>query len=771
MRLMNFNNEDFTQIKSAHVSRGILFEDEGFSTTANVDFLAGKTPSPPEFKRVRDISDSAVLKADGPPNAICRGSISNINLILALSLVAERTKLLEGLFPDLKEMNDLRNVKNYSGAFRIRFWIDGAFVFVVVDDVLPMINGKLICPHSSNPNEFWPSLLVKAYAKLLGGYEHLENLRLEDALQDLTGCVLDTTNFQEMTGANDLRRIGMFETLTQAINEGSIVLLCTKSDLVTESTNDKTLNNGIASTNEDNSEGSIDELCAPRHLGTIDPVTGLCSNYAYMLTKTCLVPQDSSAMGTVLSALKFTQEAPKNRLLRLRSVLTVQPRTASFGEWKGPYSEFSHEWEELSVRDRSRIGLVVSTEAEFWMPLSAMFTYFAGAIIARLPKTGIFAAWTLAEYNGIWRADNSGGGLNFRNSFLLNPQDFYSSAMCLKDRTVNNGIEQRVRSIAKKRKKPRLPIAFNSVRGADFAHWFITGSQLIVVFWSQALNTSHAGIELGKNCKYLFEMTKDTPEEVLISLNRKYTWDPGTQKIVDEPSPPAIGFALLKVESNRNVRVHLLSTCSLIDAHAPKTHRAVFGRYKLYRGRYVLVPFLQEPQQEADYYLRLFFPRNLPNRELIYDKPPKGAFEFFTGSPVIITRIELIRGANLGSLKPKTFGMTPPSSPYCKVICEDSSCTGRTIIENSNPTWNEAFIFYRAKPTKQPIRIEVYNKQTFGKDEFLGEGVLNAPESTGNDDFEVNLYTKMGNNMERARLKGILYVSLATVDFANFMGL
>lgn len=60
-----------------------------------------------------------------------------------------------------------------------------------------------------------------------------------------------------------------------------------------------------------------------------------------MLTKTCVVPQDSSAMGIMLLALKITQDAPKNRLLRLRSILTVQSKATSFGEWKGPYSEFS----------------------------------------------------------------------------------------------------------------------------------------------------------------------------------------------------------------------------------------------------------------------------------------------------------------------------------------------------------------------------------------------------------------------------------------------
>ena len=76
----------------------------------------------------------------------------------------------------------------------------------------------------------------------------------------------------------------------------------------------------------------------------------------------------------------------------------------------------------MSVRDRTRIGLVVTTEAEFWLPLSALVTYFAGAIVARLPKTGIFGPWNLADFQGIWRSDNSGGSLKFRNSFLRNPQ-------------------------------------------------------------------------------------------------------------------------------------------------------------------------------------------------------------------------------------------------------------------------------------------------------------------------------------------------------------
>lgn len=66
------------------------------------------------------------------------------------------------------------------------------------------------------------------YHRLLGGYDRLDNLRLEDALQDLTGCVLDALTFHDLSIGNELRRVEMFEALEQALSDGAIVLLCTK---------------------------------------------------------------------------------------------------------------------------------------------------------------------------------------------------------------------------------------------------------------------------------------------------------------------------------------------------------------------------------------------------------------------------------------------------------------------------------------------------------------------------------------------------------------
>lgn len=53
----------------------------------------------------------------------------------------------------------------YNGTFRCHFWQFGKWVEVRIDDMLPTVDGKLLFSRSSNPNEFWVSLVEKAYAK------------------------------------------------------------------------------------------------------------------------------------------------------------------------------------------------------------------------------------------------------------------------------------------------------------------------------------------------------------------------------------------------------------------------------------------------------------------------------------------------------------------------------------------------------------------------------------------------------------------------------
>ncbi|XP_025950530.1 calpain-13 isoform X3 [Dromaius novaehollandiae] len=186
--LKKFNNQDFSRLRASCLSQGLLFEDDTFP--ANVSSIGPNLLSEDklwliQWKRPTELQRNPHLIMDGVSRFdIMQGEIGDCWMLAALGSLTLQKRFLENVLPkDQGFQND------YAGIFHFRFWHFGDWVDVVIDDRLPLLNGRYLSVHPRTSNEFWPSLLEKAYAKLRGSYQNLHGGYISDALVDFTGGV------------------------------------------------------------------------------------------------------------------------------------------------------------------------------------------------------------------------------------------------------------------------------------------------------------------------------------------------------------------------------------------------------------------------------------------------------------------------------------------------------------------------------------------------------------------------------------------------------
>ncbi|XP_037533857.1 calpain-9 [Nematolebias whitei] len=152
------------------------------------------------WKRPKELCSSPQFIIDGASRLdICQGKLSDCWVLSAIASLAVHPSLLQKVVPLNQSFQD-----GYNGSFTFRFWQYGQWEEVRIDDLLPTNGNKLVYLSSPERQEFWSSLLEKAYAKLKGGYRALDMGYPHEAMVDMTGGVAEVFNIALSKNLPDL---------------------------------------------------------------------------------------------------------------------------------------------------------------------------------------------------------------------------------------------------------------------------------------------------------------------------------------------------------------------------------------------------------------------------------------------------------------------------------------------------------------------------------------------------------------------------------------
>ncbi|XP_032845258.2 calpain-13 isoform X2 [Tyto alba] len=285
-----FNNQDFNRLRASCLSQGLLFEDATFPahiSSIGPNLLPEDKLRQIQWKRPIELWRYPYLIMDGVSRFdIMQGDIGDCWLLAAVGSLTLQKQFLENVLPKDQGFQD-----DYAGIFHFRFWQYGDWVDVVIDDRLPFLDGRYLSVQPRTSNEFWPSLLEKAYAKLRGSYQNLHGGYLSDALVDLTGGV--QVQFSLKDPPPDL------EEILKAADKSQCLMGCTTSGPMKRN---------------------------------IEVRNGIVQGHAY----------------TVTGAVKIRYKNGWKHIIRIWNPW-------GHGEWKGPWSDNSPQWDHVQPECREAL--------------------------------------------------------------------------------------------------------------------------------------------------------------------------------------------------------------------------------------------------------------------------------------------------------------------------------------------------------------------------------------------------------------------------------
>ncbi|XP_059098074.1 calpain-9-like [Tigriopus californicus] len=360
---------NYQHIKRICRDRGQLFEDTDFQPNNRSIYKHKKPPLHPiTWLRPHEICQRPRFIAEGATRFdVEQGEQGDPWLLAAVSSLTLTPRFLDRVVPP-----DQNFEHGYCGVFRFRFWHFGDWVEVLVDDRLPTYKGRLVYMHSTDPSEFWAALLEKAYAKLYGSYEALHQGFTTKALQDLTGGIVQSFSL------NSQDKLLTYQVLNSAVPRSTLLIASINIDTRNDSKRTLRLRNG------------------------------LITRHAYSVT----------GLARVRGHLGDTH------LVRLRNPWGK-------GEWNGPWSERSWEWDSLSDRDKELLSARVRNEGEFWMAFDDFAAQFSHLDLVHIGPDDWMSEsalhskkpWRAVLARRRWRSGyNAGGAPEHVATTAMNPQ-------------------------------------------------------------------------------------------------------------------------------------------------------------------------------------------------------------------------------------------------------------------------------------------------------------------------------------------------------------
>ncbi|XP_041851826.1 calpain-12 [Melanotaenia boesemani] len=365
---IKFRDQDFKLLLDKCLQSGVLFSDPTFpADQTSIGMPADPDPKKEiKWKRPKEISKDAVfVEGTTGTTDICQGQLGDCWLLAALSCLTQHPKLFDNVQPP----NQSRS-KPYAGIFHFRFWQYGVWVEVVVDDRLPVREGRLLFSYSNTRNEFWSALLEKAYAKLVGSYGSLKGGNISEGMEDFTGGIAYSLPVSSHTPPV------MWRSLTAALSRGSLLSCFIQAS----------------------SYSDVGKITGD----------GLIKGHAYAITDTDKVKKGSDDIF----------------LLRLRNPW-------GFIEYKGPWSDAGKEWDNVDKSEKERIDLKLKEDGEFWISVNDFSSLFDVVELCNVnPESDVeedaptsTSTWTISEHQGSWVPGSSAGGsCKYTKSFWKNPQ-------------------------------------------------------------------------------------------------------------------------------------------------------------------------------------------------------------------------------------------------------------------------------------------------------------------------------------------------------------